>query len=180
MTSHPHPRRPTETQPITLRPAKGRPRTAGGHTQPAPKPAPAKKQGGFTLLEIMLVVMIIALLGGAAIYYMGGNVGIAQETRTRSDLQSISTQLKLYQALNGFLPTTEQGLAALVTKPTTDPKPKQWRSLFDKLPQDPWNSDYNYVVPGKHNPNSFDLFSSGSDRKAGTADDIGNWESTTP
>ncbi len=141
-----------------------------------PAPAPGKTRSAFTLLEIMLVVMIIALLGSAAVYYMGGNIGVAQETRVHSDLQSISTQLKLYQALNGFLPTTEQGLKALITEPTSEPKPKSWRQLFEKMPQDPWSNDYNYGTPGKHNPTKFDLFSSGPDRKPGTPDDLGNWD----
>ena len=174
MTSHPLPRRPSETQPIVLRPVKKIHHTRKGRH--ALKPAPTKTKGGFTLLEIMLVVMIIALLGGAAVYYMGGNIGVAQETRVRSDLQAISTQLKLYQALNGFLPSTEQGLKALVTQPTSEPKPKSWRVLFEKMPQDPWSNDYNYMAPGKHNPNSFDVYSAGADRKSGTPDDIGNWE----
>lgn len=173
MTTPPSPRPPAQTQPIVLRPSKGRSKTA--KNRPPSKPAP-KPQAGFTLLEIMLVVMIIALLSGAALYYMGGNLGIAQETRVRTDLQSISTQLKIYQASNGFLPTTEQGLKALIERPETEPKPKQWRLLFEKMPQDPWGMDYNFVTPGKHNPNSFDLFSAGADRKPGTADDIGNWE----
>ncbi len=124
----------------------------------------------------MLVVIIISLLGGAAIYYMGGNVGMAQETRTRGDLQAVSTQLKLYQGLNGFLPTTEQGLDALVNEPKNEPKPKQWRQFFEKLPQDPWGNNYHYLSPGKKNPTKFDLFSAGPDRQAGTEDDIGNWE----
>jgi len=180
MTSHSRPRQPAQTQPIVLRPAKpapDRPVSQNGPGRHAfKKPAQPRQKGGFTLLEIMLVVMIIALLGGAAVYYMGGNIGVAQETRVRSDLQSISTQLKLYQALNGFLPTTEQGLKALVTQPTTEPKPKSWRLLFEKLPQDPWSSEYHYVSPGTHNPNSFDVFSAGADRKPGTPDDIGNWD----
>ncbi|SRR5581483_9059495 len=134
------------------------------------------KRSAFTLLEIMLVVMIIALLAGAAIYTMGGNVGVAQDVRVRSDLESISTQLKLYQSFNGFLPTSQQGLQALVTRPDTDPKPTQWRQLFEKLPKDPWQNDYVYVQPGKHNPNSFDLYSAGPDRKPDTSDDIGNWD----
>ncbi len=134
-----------------------------------------RRSGGFTLLEIMLVVMIIALLGGAAIYYMGGNVGVAQDTRVRTDLQAISTQLKLYQATNGFLPTTEQGLAALISPPTTEPKPKQWRQFFEKMPEDPWGNAYRYEAPGKHNPHSFDVYSIGTN-KLDAADDIGNWE----
>lgn len=134
------------------------------------------KRSGFTLLEIMLVVMIIALLGGAAAYYMGGNIGIAQETRVKTDLQSISTQIKIYQSQNGFLPSTEQGLEALVNEPNTNPKPKQWHQLFEKLPTDPWGNPYHYTAPGKKNPKSFDLYSAGGDLKPGTTDDIGNWE----
>lgn len=130
----------------------------------------------FTLLEIMLVVMIIALLAGAAIYNLAPTFGVAQETRVKADIQNLSTQLRLYQGLNGFYPTTEQGLQALVTKPDSAPKPTQWRQLMDKLQRDPWQNDYVYQQPGKHNPGSFDLFSAGPDRKPDTPDDIGNWE----
>ena len=137
------------------------------------------KTRGFTLLEIMLVVMIIALLAGSAIYLMGGNLGIAQDVRVKADLQSVDMQLKLYQAQNGFLPTTEQGLQALVERPDSDPKPTQWRQLLPKIPLDPWQNPYNYENPGKHNQNSYDLYSSGPDRKPGTDDDIGNWDTTT-
>lgn len=137
------------------------------------------KNRGFTLLEIMLVVMIIALLAGSAIYLMGGNVGIAQDVRVKADIQAIDMQLKLYQVANGFLPTTEQGLEALVTRPDSDPKPTQWRQLLPKVPLDPWQNPYLYENPGKHNPNSYDLYSAGQDRKPGTDDDIGNWDATT-
>ncbi len=133
-------------------------------------------RSAFTLLEIMLVVMIIALLAGAAIYTMGGNVGVAQDVRVHSDIESISTQLKLYESFNGFLPTSQQGLQALVTRPDSEPQPRQWRQLFEKLPLDPWQNAYIYVQPGKHNPNSFDLYSAGADRKPDTDDDIGNWD----
>ena len=135
------------------------------------------KNDGFTLLEIMLVVMIIALLAGSAIYLMGGNLGYAQNVRVKSDIQGIAIELKMYQASNGFLPTTEQGLQALVSRPDTDPKPTQWHQWMDKLPVDPWQNPYVYENPGKHNPNSYDLYSEGPDRKPGTDDDIGNWDS---
>lgn len=139
-----------------------------------------QNERAFTLLEMMLVVMIIATLLAAAIHFMGGNVGYAQSVRVKGDLESISTQLKLYQAMNGFLPTTEQGLQALVTRPDTDPKPTQWRQLMDRVPMDPWQNPYIYENPGRHNPNGFDLYSAGEDRKPGTADDIGNWDDSTP
>jgi general secretion pathway protein G len=137
-----------------------------------------RKNHGFTLLEIMLVVMIIALLAGSAIYLMGGNLGYAEEVTVRTDIENISTQLKLYQETNGFLPTTEQGLQALVARPDTDPKPTEWRQWMQKIPQDPWHRPYVYENPGKHNQNAFDLYSAGPDGKPGTDDDIGNWDTT--
>jgi len=130
-----------------------------------------KNQSAFTLLEIMLVVTIIALLLGTAIYKLSGNVEYARHNRVAADIQSISTQLKLYQSMNGFYPTTEQGIQALVTQPTSDPQPQRWYQLFKEMPVDPWNQPYIYVSPGQKDPSGFDLYSSGPDRKAGTADD---------
>ena len=135
-----------------------------------------KLKAGFTLLEMMLVVMIIALLLGTAIHFMGGNLGVAQDVVVHADIQSINTQLKLYQSMNGFLPTTEQGLQALVTRSDSEPKPSQWHQLLDKVPEDPWHNPYIYENPGKHNPSTYDLYSAGQDRKPGTDDDIGNWD----
>jgi general secretion pathway protein G len=130
-----------------------------------------KTQSAFTLLEIMLVVTIIALLLGTAIYKLSGNVEYARHNRVAADIQSISTQLKLYQSMNGFYPTTEQGIQALVTQPTSDPQPQRWYQLFKEMPTDPWNDPYIYVSPGQKDPSGFDLYSAGPDRKAGTADD---------
>ena len=132
-----------------------------------------KNQSGFTLLEIMLVVTIIALLLGAAIYKLGGNVEYARATRVAADMQGINTQLKLYESMNGFLPSTEQGLKALVQQPSTEPRPTRWYQLYKELPKDPWNNDYVYLNPGRKNPSGYDLYSAGQDRKADTADD--NW-----
>src|ERR1700720_5052145 len=130
-----------------------------------------EKQKGFTLLEIMLVVTIIALLLGAAIYKLGGNVEYSRHVRVAADIQGISTQLNLYQSMNGFYPTTEQGLQALVTQPDTDPRPARWYQLFREMPKDPWGSDYIYRCPGLKNPSGYDLYSAGPDRQADTADD---------
>ena len=130
-----------------------------------------RKQQGFTLLEIMLVVTIIALLLGAAIYKLGGNVEYARHIRVAADIQGINTQLGLYDSMNGFYPTTEQGLQALVTQPNTDPKPTRWYQLYKELPKDPWGSDYIYRCPGLKNPNGYDLYSAGPDRKPDTTDD---------
>jgi general secretion pathway protein G len=130
-----------------------------------------RNNGGFTLLEIMLVVTIIALLLGAAIYKLGGNVEYSRHVRIQSDIQGINTQLKLYESMNGFFPSTDQGLQALVTQPTSDPQPTRWYQLYKELPKDPWNSNYIYRNPGLKNPNGYDLYSAGQDRKPDTADD---------
>lgn len=124
----------------------------------------------------MLVVTIIALLITAGIFATRGQLGFAQDTRVDADVQTISTQLKLYSATNGFYPSTEQGLKGLVQRPDTEPRPRQWRQLLEKVPRDPWQEEYVYVSPGKHNPDGFDLYSKGKDRQPDTDDDRGNWE----
>lgn len=129
--------------------------------------------GGFTLLEIMLVVGIIVIILGVAVSKLGNQTGFAKDMRVKADLQSISTQLRLYESVNGFVPTTEQGLQALVTQPETEPRPTRWYQLFKEVPQDPWNNDYIYLAPGRKNPSGYDLYSAGPDRKPDTADD--NW-----
>lgn len=131
-----------------------------------------RKDEAFTLLEIMLVVMIIGLLLGAAIYKLRGNVEVSQQVAAESSLQSIKTQLKLYESFNGQPPTTEQGLQALVTQPAGEPRPQRWTQLLDSVPKDPWGKDFVYLSPGRRNPNSYDLYSSGADRTPDTADDI--------
>src|SRR5437868_5108086 len=95
-------------------------------------------RSAFTLLEIMLVVTIIALLLGTAIYKLAGNVEYARHTRVQADVQGIGTQLKLYESMNGFYPTTEQGLQSLVTQPDTDAPPGRWYHLYKEEPKDPW------------------------------------------
>jgi general secretion pathway protein G len=130
-----------------------------------------KTPQGFTLLEIMLVVTIIGLLLTAAIFGFRGNVEYSRRVRVQGDIQGITTQLKLYESMNGFYPTTDQGLRALTIQPDTDPKPSRWLQLFDKVPKDPWQSDYIYRCPGLKNPNGFDLYSAGPDRVPDTADD---------
>ncbi len=134
-----------------------------------------RHSAGFTLLEIMIVVTIIALLLGIAINRMGGNVEYSKHVKVTADVQGINTQLKLYESMNGFFPSTEQGIQALVVQPDSDPKPTRWYQLFTSMPKDPWQNDYIYRNPGTKNPGGFDLFSAGPDRKADTADDdLGN------
>jgi general secretion pathway protein G len=129
------------------------------------------KQQGFTLLEIMIVVSIIVILLGLAISKIGNPTGFAKQTAVRADVQAIGTQLQLYESMNGFYPTTEQGLQALVTQPQNDPRPARWYQLFKQIPKDPWGNDYIYRCPGTKHPDSYDLLSAGPDRKPDTADD---------
>ena len=130
-----------------------------------------EKPQGFTLLEIMLVVTIIALLLGAAIYKLGGNVEYSRHVRVAADIQGINTQLKLYESMNGFMPTTDQGLQALVIQADTDPRPTRWYQLYKEVPKDPWQNNYIYICPGIKNPSGYDLYSAGPDRRPDTADD---------
>ena len=88
----------------------------------------------------------------------------------QADVQAIKTQLELYESMNGFYPTTEQGVQALVTRPTTDP-PARWYQLFKQPPKDPWGSDYIYRCPGQKHPDNYDLYSAGLDRRPDTEDD---------
>src|SRR4029434_3863965 len=130
-----------------------------------------RKQQGFTLLEIMLVVSIIVIILGVAISKLGNTTAIAKTMRVQADVQAIKTQLQLYESMNGFFPTTEQGLQALVTQPQNDPKPMRWYQLFKEMPKDPWGSDYIHRSPGLKNPGGYDLYSAGPDRQADTSDD---------
>jgi general secretion pathway protein G len=140
-------------------------------TPPLPR---RSSRNGYTLIEIMLVLAIISVLVGAGVYYMVGNLDVAKENRVGTDITTITTQLKTYEMESLYLPTTEQGLDALVHKPTAEPIPLRWHQLFEKVPVDPWGTPYQYLSPGKHNPGKFDLYSLGPDRKE-SDDDIGNW-----
>jgi general secretion pathway protein G len=130
-----------------------------------------KRESAFTLLEIMLVISIIVILLGVAINKLGNTTGMAKGVAVQADIQAISTQLKLYESMNGYLPTTEQGLQALVSQPSTEPRPQRWYQLFKEVPKDPWGNNYIYLSPGRRNATAYDLYSAGPDRKADTADD---------
>ena len=128
-------------------------------------------QGGFTLIEIMVVVVILAVLGALVVPKILENVDKARVTRAQSDIRAIQTALDLYRLDNFKYPTTEQGLQALVAQPDTEPRPVRWYQLYKELPKDPWQNPYIYRNPGVKNPNSYDLFSAGPDRIPDTADD---------
>lgn len=130
----------------------------------------------FTLLEIMLVVAIISLLLSVAVYKIVGAKRSTEFVAAEADIQTISMQISTYEVNAARPPTNEQGLEALVKRPTTGPEPKRWVQLMKKLPRDPWGQKYHYQYPGKHNTDSFDLYSIGPDGKENTEDDVTNWE----
>jgi general secretion pathway protein G len=135
------------------------------------------RQAGFTFIEIMVVVVIIGILIGLLAPRLMDRPDEARVIAAKADIRSIVGQLKLYRLDNGFLPTTAQGLQALVTKPTTTPIPGKWRQYLDRLPKDPWDSPYQYINPGVHG--EFDVYSLGADQAPGGEGmnaDIGSWE----
>lgn len=134
------------------------------------------RRNAFTLLEIMLVVAIISLLLGSAFFIFGDKLKIGQDARINADFQAINGALQTYRMVaDDQLPTSEQGLQALVTMPQSDPKPSKWYQMMERLPKDPWGREYVYVCPGKHNPNGYDIYTKGKDGIDGTEDDRGNW-----
>jgi general secretion pathway protein G len=128
-------------------------------------------QSGYTLFEIMLVLGIIAVLVGSAIYMLVGNIDVAKEQRVDSDVEAISMQLRTYEMLNYRMPSTEQGLKALVNQPTTGPRPRRWKQLMKTVPIDPWGNEYVYRNPGKGGA-AFEIYSLGPDGKE-SDDDAG-------
>jgi general secretion pathway protein G len=134
-----------------------------------------RHNAGFTLLEIMLVVCIIGLLIGMGVKMMGGKLQDARMVRAQGDLEGLKASLVSYQIAANTLPTTEQGLQALLAKPEGV---RNWRGPYAEPSQlvDPWNKAYIYVQPGSHNPKAYDIYSAGPDGQPNTDDDIGNWE----
>ena len=116
---------------------------------------------GYVSITLWLI-LITPILGGVAISKLGNTTAIAKTMRVQADVQAIKTQLQLYESMNGFFLTTEQGLQALVTQPQNDPRPTRWYQLFKELPKDPWGSDYIYRNSGLKNPGGYDLYSAGS------------------
>ena len=130
-------------------------------------PLTSSRASGYTLMEIMLVVAIIAVIAGGVIVKMTGALDVAKIQRTEQDINNIYSALKLYEARNYQMPDQGQGLEALVSPPTTGSKPPNWTKLMDSVPVDPWNTPYQYRNPGKRDPSGVDVFSFGADRKEG-------------
>ena len=132
---------------------------------------------GFTLLELMVVIVIIGVLAVLIAPSVLRRVGEAKVTAAKADLSTLMNQLKIYKLDNGRYPSTDQGLQALVARPTTGSIPGNWKSYLDKLPDDPWHHPYQYANPGVHG--EVDVFSYGADgQPGGEGDDadIGSWE----
>jgi general secretion pathway protein G len=130
---------------------------------------------GFTLIEIMLVVIIIGALAAMIIPRLSGRSEQAKASVAKADVQShLATALKLYDLDNGMFPTTAQGLGALRQRPAGAPAPKNWGGPYiEQEPLDPWGNPYQYVSPGSHRPD-YDLWSKGKDPDS-SQDDITNW-----
>ncbi len=134
-----------------------------------------QRQRGFTLLEIMVVIVILGILASLVVPNLMGNKEQADRQKAVSDIVALENALDMYKLDNSRYPTTEQGLEALVTKPQGEPEPRNYKSdgYIKRLPQDPWGNAYQLMSPGEHG--KIDVFSMGLDGEAGTDDDIGNW-----
>ena len=140
------------------------------------KPPLRVSEQGFTLLEIMVVVVIIGLLVAAVAPQFMGQITKAEVGRAKQDLRQIETSLNLYRLDNFRYPSTSEGLQALVTNPGETAAPN-WKQVLKNLPVDPWGQPYLYASPGQHG--DFDVFTYGADRQEGgegSNADIGNWE----
>ncbi len=137
------------------------------------------QQSGFTLFEIMVVVVIIGILATLIIPKLTGRTDQARVAKAQNDIQSLETALDLYKLDNGIYPSTDQGLKALIEQPTSDPVPNNWRAggYIKRLNNDPWNHPYQYLNPGDHG--EIDIFSLGPSGGAGPDSGkgiVGNWQ----
>ncbi|MBI5373921.1 MAG: type II secretion system major pseudopilin GspG [Candidatus Schekmanbacteria bacterium] len=135
-------------------------------------------KAGFTLIEIMVVVVIIGILATLIGTAVIGRIDEANIVKAKSDISTLQSALQLYKMDNGDYPTTEQGLEALVSEPKGGKAAPNWKTggyiEGGKVPNDPWRAPYNYLSPGV-NSNDYDLWSNGKDGQADTEDDIQNW-----
>ncbi len=132
---------------------------------------------GFTLVEVMVVVVILAVLAALIVPRVVGRTDEARAVAAKQDIAAIMQSLKLYRIDNSRYPTNDQGLEALVSRPTQEPVPGNWKSYLDKLPKDPWGRTYRYLNPGVHG--DVDVFSLGADGEPGGTEadsDIGSWD----
>ncbi|MFQ3196367.1 MAG: general secretion pathway protein G [Paraglaciecola sp.] len=133
------------------------------------------KQQGFSLIEVMVVLLIIGIMASMIAPSILGNQEQAQLKKAAVDIQQLESALEMYKLRNNVFPTSEQGLEALVTEPTIDPIPRNYQQggFIRRLPEDPWGNPYQLLSPGE--VGIIDIFSFGPDGEPGTDDDIGNW-----
>jgi len=137
----------------------------------------SRRSRGFTLIEIMVVLVIIGVLGALIVPNLIERIDDSKVTAAHTDINQLMQALKLYKIDNQRYPTSEQGLEALVRKPTSGPIPPNWKSYIEKLPNDPWNRPYQYLNPGVKG--EIDVFSYGADGQPGGEGknaDIGSWQ----
>lgn len=132
-------------------------------------------KAGFSLVEMLIVIALIAIIGTLLIGRIGNLFGGAQEDVAKQFVEnSLKAPLLKFRIDTGSYPTTEQGISALLEKPGDSSK---WKGPYiERIPTDPWGEEYQYRYPGKQNSDGYDLWSKGPDKSSGTSDDIGNWE----
>jgi general secretion pathway protein G len=138
----------------------------------------SRRVSGFTLIEVLVVVVILAILAAVVVPQVMQHPGEARIARAKADIQAIVTALNTYKLDNFNYPSTEQGLEALVAKPSGSPEAANWRKggYLDRVPKDPWGRTYLYLQPGTHG--EMDVYTLGADGKGGgdgENGDIGNW-----
>ena len=142
-----------------------------------PRQPRRRPETGFTLIEVMVVIVILGVLAALIVPTVLGRPDEARIVAAKQDIASIMQALKLYKLDNRRYPSTEQGLTALVERPSIAPQPENWKSYLEKLPNDPWGSPYQYLSPGLKG--DVDVLSFGADGRAGGEGidaDIGSWD----
>ena len=137
----------------------------------------SRRQTGFTLIEVMVVVVILGILAAIVVPRVMDRPDAARMTKAKQDIRAIESSLNLYKLDNFVYPSTDQGLEALVSKPDASPEPRNWRPYMDRLPKDPWGNPYQYMSPGVKG--EIDIFSLGADGQPdgeGVNADVGNWD----
>lgn len=135
------------------------------------------KRGAFTLLEVLMVIVILGVLAALIVPQFTGTQRRAEIDLTKTQIASLASDLERFRLHCGRFPTTDEGLAALLTKPDADEVAEKWGGPYIQKPaKDPWGRELRYQSPGRYNEDSYDLWSVGPDGQDGTDDDITNWE----